>query len=163
MTALIDELGTYSWSLVGLFCFVSTGLFAGFYLFTSGLENRLVHSFAALNSEIDERRKAEADLLNYKTHLSELVDERAADLATANAALKLNEERLEALLQLSQRDWDNETELTDYALEEGVRLTSSQVLPLPAQASTTTLLSGLHAIDVKSMNESLITDLLLGE
>ncbi len=42
-------------------------------------------------------------------------------------ALKLNEERLEALLKLSQMKEVSEKELTDFALEECVRLTQSKV------------------------------------
>lgn len=40
-------------------------------------------------------------------------------------SLKLDEERLEALLKLSRMDFTSEKEITDFALEEGVRLTKS--------------------------------------
>jgi diguanylate cyclase (GGDEF)-like protein/PAS domain S-box-containing protein len=41
-------------------------------------------------------------------------------------SLKLDEERLEALLKLSRLDFRSEKEITDFALEEGVRLTKSK-------------------------------------
>ena len=41
--------------------------------------------------------------------------------------LKKDEERLSSLLNLSQKAWESEEELTDFALEEAVRLTSSAV------------------------------------
>ena len=41
-------------------------------------------------------------------------------------SLKLDEERLEALLKLSRMDIRSEKEITDFALEEGVRLTKSK-------------------------------------
>ncbi|MEW6077178.1 MAG: diguanylate cyclase [Thermodesulfobacteriota bacterium] len=41
-------------------------------------------------------------------------------------SLKLDEERLEALLTLSRMDFTSEQEITDFALEEGVRLTKSK-------------------------------------
>lgn len=43
----------------------------------------------------------------------------------AEAALKLDEERLEALLNLTQLEIKSEKEITDFALEEAVRLTKS--------------------------------------
>ena len=42
-------------------------------------------------------------------------------------ALRLNEERLEALLKLSQMTEASEKEISDFALEEGVRLTESKI------------------------------------
>lgn len=44
----------------------------------------------------------------------------------AEAALKLDEERLEALFNLTQMEIETEKEITDYALEEAVRLTKSK-------------------------------------
>jgi PAS domain S-box-containing protein len=41
--------------------------------------------------------------------------------------LKLNDERLTALLNLAQRKFDSEKELSDYALEKAVSLTNSEV------------------------------------
>ena len=41
--------------------------------------------------------------------------------------LKLNEERLESVLELSKMDQHSEEEIMDYALEEAVRLTSSKI------------------------------------
>jgi hypothetical protein len=44
----------------------------------------------------------------------------------AEEMLKLNEDRLETLLKLAQMEVKDEKELTDFALEEGVRLTKSK-------------------------------------
>jgi len=49
------------------------------------------------------------------------------DRKRAEEALRLDEERLEALLTLSQKDELSEEELADHALEEAVRLTQSKV------------------------------------
>ncbi|BCS96711.1 hypothetical protein DSLASN_23430 [Desulfoluna limicola] len=53
--------------------------------------------------------------------------ENVTEIKAAEEALRLNEERLESLLQLSQGRWDSEQELSDFALEQGVRLTRSKV------------------------------------
>ncbi len=73
--------------------------------------------------------------------LEQRVDERTGELSQANEelthqiqvrlqaeqSLRLNEERLAALLELSQMKFGTETELLQYALEEAVRLTRSTV------------------------------------
>jgi len=53
--------------------------------------------------------------------------ENVTEIKAAEEALKLNEERLGSLLRLSQGRWDSEQDLTDFALEQGVRLTRSKV------------------------------------
>jgi signal transduction histidine kinase len=72
--------------------------------------------------------------------LEERIAERTAELTAANrslqreneerrrteAALKLNEARLEALYRLSQMDRATVQEVCDFAVEEGVRLTQSR-------------------------------------
>ncbi len=125
--AEISAMKKLAMTLIGLFVLIGGVLFSIFYLFTNRLENRLVKSFSTLDEEIKERQKSEESLQNYKNHLEELVDERTSALASANAALRVDEERLEALLHLSQQRWDTETDLLEYALEEGVRLTRSKV------------------------------------
>ena len=45
----------------------------------------------------------------------------------AEEATRRNEERLEALLYLGQQEWPSEMELIEFALEEAVRLTESEV------------------------------------
>ena len=59
--------------------------------------------------------------------LQQRVEERTEELSQANAELRLNEERMTTLLELSQRHFDTEEELVRYALEEAVRLTRSKV------------------------------------
>ena len=89
------------------------------------------------------QRLAESDdsLRRMNLELEQRVDERTRQLSGANQellqtinerqaaeeAVKLNEERLAALLELSQRKFGSEDELMVYALEEGVRLTKSEV------------------------------------
>ncbi|WP_300673882.1 GAF domain-containing protein [Desulfoluna sp.] len=53
--------------------------------------------------------------------------EDVTEIKAAEEALKLDEERLESLLRLSQGTWTSEQALTDFALEQGVRLTRSEV------------------------------------
>jgi PAS domain S-box-containing protein len=50
-----------------------------------------------------------------------------SDLHRANAALRLDEQRLDALLRLSQMAQATLREISDFALEEGVRLTRSTI------------------------------------
>ncbi|MBU0681278.1 MAG: response regulator [Proteobacteria bacterium] len=137
----IAEMKSYSVAILGLFILIGSFLFVIFYFATSALENRVLENFTALNAEIEEHQKTEKSLQDYKEHLEELVAQRTGDLESTNAsllqviaereraeeALRVDEERLEALLKLSQHDWQTETELTDFALEEGVQLTKSKV------------------------------------
>ena len=55
------------------------------------------------------------------------IRERRADLVQANAALRLDESRLQALLRLSEMAEAPEQQVTDFALEEAIRLTGSQI------------------------------------
>ncbi|MFH1020135.1 MAG: GAF domain-containing protein [Pseudomonadota bacterium] len=64
-------------------------------------------------------------LLNLE--LEQRVEERTQELTCAIAELKLDEERLAALLALSQRRFETEAELIRHGLEEAVRLTRSKV------------------------------------
>ncbi|MBI5559235.1 MAG: GAF domain-containing protein [Deltaproteobacteria bacterium] len=59
--------------------------------------------------------------------LEQRVEKRTLELSRANAELKLNEERLAALLELSQMKFETEEELIRHGLEEAVRLTRSKV------------------------------------
>jgi PAS domain S-box-containing protein len=141
VNAAIADMKSFTFTLFMVFILIGGLLFFIFYMFTTGLENRMMQSFRSLEEEIEERRKAEKTLQDYKNRLEELVAQRTIDLKATNAALlqevaerertekalKLDEERLEALLQLGQHDWETEEELTDFALEEGVRLTKSKV------------------------------------
>lgn len=77
--------------------------------------------------DITERKLAEIELERHQRLLSEFVDEQTKELREANALLRLNEERLASLLQLSLMSEQNEQEIADFALEEAVRLTGSEI------------------------------------
>jgi len=63
------------------------------------------------------------ELSEANEELSRLIDIRLQ----AEQALKLNEDRLSALLDLNQQRFDNEDQITRHSLEEAVRITGSQV------------------------------------
>jgi PAS domain S-box-containing protein len=76
----------------------------------------------------------EKELFGYQQRLEFLVEERTRSLhdeikdrVAAEEALKLDEERLESLLDLSHKRSASNKELIYYALEQAVRLTQSQV------------------------------------
>ncbi len=94
-----------------------------------------------LGIQIQQRKNVELNLKKAQKNLEKEVANRTAQLIETNEqlrfeiieresveeALKLDEERLAALLSLTQLEIEEEKELTDFALEEGVRLTSSLV------------------------------------
>ncbi len=76
--------------------------------------------------DVTSRRKARGELARYRKHLQELVAARTQQLEALNAKLRLNEERLEAMFELSHSaDSISEKQLLQRALAEAVRLTSS--------------------------------------
>ncbi|MFC1512924.1 transporter substrate-binding domain-containing protein [Thermodesulfobacteriota bacterium] len=117
---------TLLWKVL-TFCFIILGLF----LFW----NR------RLAREIQSRKTVQHELTVYQEQLKELVDIRTADLNCSNQqlrqeiderilteqALMIDEDRLEALLRLSQLTDVSEKDIIDFGLEEGVRLTESTV------------------------------------
>ncbi|HRK38175.1 MAG TPA: PAS domain S-box protein [Burkholderiaceae bacterium] len=78
--------------------------------------------------DITERKQAEAELEQHRHHLSELVASRTADLQAANHRLTLSDERLKAMLKMSQlMATMTEQDLLQMGLEEAVRLTRSDI------------------------------------
>ena len=141
VTAKISSSKKIASLLIFLLVTVGILIFAVFYFFVDSMEKRLQQSFASLDTEAKDRQQAQERLEAYKQHLETLVAVRTVELEAINEtlvheisehrkteqALKLNEERLEALLQLGQHPWTTRSELIEFALEEGVRLTSSKV------------------------------------
>jgi signal transduction histidine kinase len=98
----------------------------------------LSRSFDAMAQRLQE---SDNSLRVMNLELEQRIHERTAELSLANAeltrmiaagkeaeqSLKLNEERLAALLELSQMRFGSEQELLTHSLEEAVRLTRSEV------------------------------------
>ncbi len=90
--------------------------------------------------DITDRKKIEAKLRRAHDDLEVRVRKRTGELADANLALmneiverrrieealRLNEKRLEALLNLSQIHWASETDIAGYVLEQQMELTRSE-------------------------------------
>jgi PAS domain S-box-containing protein len=76
---------------------------------------------------------------------------------TATAALQLDEQRLQALLRLSEMTDSTLQEITDFALEEGVRLTQSTLGYLAFLSEDETVLT-MHSWSRSAMAECAIVD-----
>lgn len=75
---------------------------------------------------ITERRRVEAELRQHRYHLEDLVQSRTAELEQANARLRDNDLRLQAMFDLSQRAQDlDATTLLGHALTLMLSLSSS--------------------------------------
>lgn len=77
-----------------------------------------------------ERKQAEAELRRYRDHLKQVVEdleERTKELARANEALRVDEMRLEVLVELSQMRDVSLKQVSDFVVEQQVRLTGSEV------------------------------------
>ncbi len=114
---------------------------------------------AEVNIDITERKKVEHELSIYHHHLEEIIRWRTSELTITNEKLQmeirerkraeeqllLDESRLEALLELNQMAECSIKEITDFALEEAVRLTNSKIgyLALLNQDET---LAALHSL-----------------
>jgi PAS domain S-box-containing protein len=81
----------------------------------------------------------------------------AVRTASMEEALRLDESRLEAVWQLSQMTRATLKEITDFALEEGVRLTKSQIGYLAFMNEDETVLT-MQAWSKTAMKECAITD-----
>ena len=81
-----------------------------------------------IGRDVTEQRRIEIELQRHRAHLEDLVRERTAELEAANRRLRLSDQRLKAMLTLSQRASEmSESELLQYGIDEAVRLTESQV------------------------------------
>ncbi|MBL8492000.1 MAG: response regulator [Rhodocyclaceae bacterium] len=90
-------------------------------------DGRISH-YLGIQEDITDRKRQTAELERHRHHLTEVVAERTAELAAANARLTRNDERLQALLALSQDAATlDEKAILVRGLEEAVRLTDSEV------------------------------------
>ncbi len=103
-------------------------------------ENGEVSKIIEYCLDVTDRKEVEDKLRKAHDHLEISVQKRTEELAGANQALmneiaerrrieealRLDETRLEALLQLSQIPWTSEREIADYVLEQQVKLTRSE-------------------------------------
>lgn len=80
------------------------------------LEDRVKERTSELSDAKKEMEKANQNLSN------EIVERKKAE-----SALKMDEKRLESLLELSMKEFPTQDALVEHALEEGVRLTNSMV------------------------------------
>lgn len=78
-------------------------------------------------------------------------------IKNAEEAVRLNESRLEALWQLSQMTGASVKEITDFALEEGVRLTRSRIGYLAFMNEDETVLT-MHSWSQTAMEQCAIID-----
>jgi signal transduction histidine kinase/GAF domain-containing protein len=86
-------------------------------------ENAKAVSFGELIQEFAEIIQSDLNSILFAAQR----DWEMAKLRRVEASLKLNEERLNALLHLSNLRESSEEELVEHALEEGVRLTQSEI------------------------------------
>ena len=111
--------------------------------------------------DITARKEVEEKLRKAHDSLEISVQKRTEELASTNRALRkeiaerkrieealrLDESRLEALLHLSQVPWGSRKEITDYAIEQQVKLTRSKTGSigfLDEDEKTLTWVAGSH-------------------
>ncbi|MHB8840025.1 MAG: sensor histidine kinase, partial [Gemmatimonadaceae bacterium] len=91
---------------------------------TTGHPLRAVGSVQDVTAEVT----ATIELRRYRDHLQELVDERTAELAKANATLQATDRRLKAMLAMSQKASTlGESAILQLGVDEAARLTGSPV------------------------------------
>ena len=78
--------------------------------------------------DVTDETVAAQELARHRNHLAELVDERTAELARANATLQRADRRLKTMLSLSQRASGlEEKEIVQLCIDEAVALSDSRV------------------------------------
>ncbi|HNH34610.1 MAG TPA: PAS domain S-box protein [Rhodocyclaceae bacterium] len=88
-------------------------------------DGRVSH-YLGIQQDVTERKRRDAELTRHRENLEELVTERTASLAEAYHRLRRNDERLEAMLSLSQRAATmDEGQILAAGMEVGLRLTGS--------------------------------------
>ena len=86
-----------------------------------------------------------------------LLEQEAAKIKGTEEALRLNESRLEALLQLNQMTEAPLQEITDFALEEAVKLTKSEIGYLAFMNTEETILT-MHSWSKNAMKQCTMRD-----
>lgn len=114
----------------------------------NSMTGQLSDTIGDLKARLLQIEQAEAALKKANIELEQRVETRTAHLENeiqerkrAQAAVRLNESRLEALLKLSRMDKAGEKELADFALEEAIILTNSKIGYLAFMNADETVLS----------------------
>jgi len=102
------------------------------------------------------RHELERELAHARERIARL-EAAEVDRRRVEAALRLNESRLQALLTLNRMTAAPVKELTDFALEEGVRLTGSAIGYLAFMSEDETVLT-MHAWSKTAMEQCAIID-----
>ncbi len=89
-------------------------------------EGKLIAGIA-INQDITGRKRMEQELRRAKDELELRVKERTAELERAVEALRLDEARMEALLELSHMSEVSVEQMAHYVMEQQVRLTHSSI------------------------------------
>lgn len=78
--------------------------------------------------DVTERKQAEQALADYRLHLEDMVQARTSELEVANQRLSISDQRLSAMLAMSQQVNElSEDQLLQLGIEEAVRLTGSEI------------------------------------
>lgn len=117
-----------------------------------------------VNLDITDRKLAEESLKRTQAELEKQVEERTINLKNEieertiiEEALNLNESRLEALLELSHMYGASIQDLADFALEEAIRLTKSEIGYLAFMNENETTLT-MYAWSREAMKQCEIID-----
>jgi len=86
-----------------------------------------IESVLTIGRDITDLRQVQEELRKAKDELELRVQERTAELAESNKALKLDEARLEALLKLSHMAEASIKDIADFTLEQQIMLTRSMI------------------------------------
>ncbi|MFZ4478425.1 MAG: GAF domain-containing protein [Rhodoferax sp.] len=80
------------------------------------------------NEMLGKLEQRELELERHRQHLEEMVQERTEKLEASNRSLKVSDQRMTAMLAMSQKARGmEEREILQFGIEEAVRLTASQI------------------------------------